>query len=113
MAFDYTHKRQSGGRGQYGKVTGYFEPLSHDEVQEILTKYQGEITPMNASKYLAIFQNKIRVRSGGAGDRTCVGSRHVSVAICCFLSIVRVMRYLRTSSRTLRKAFESVWRKAL
>lgn len=30
-AFDYTHKRQSGGRGQYGKVMGYFEPVPDDE----------------------------------------------------------------------------------
>merc|ERR1712070_311353 len=29
--FDYTHKRQTGGRGQYGKVIGYFEPISEDE----------------------------------------------------------------------------------
>ncbi|KAL8187935.1 UNVERIFIED_CONTAM: elongation factor EF-G [Gekko kuhli] len=25
--FDFTHKRQSGGAGQYGKVTGFVEPL--------------------------------------------------------------------------------------
>lgn len=30
-AFDYTHKRQSGGRGQYGKIIGYFEPIPEDE----------------------------------------------------------------------------------
>jgi len=30
-AFDYTHKRQSGGRGQYGKVMGYFEPLPDED----------------------------------------------------------------------------------
>merc|ERR1719409_1018620 len=28
--FDYTHKRQSGGRGQYGKIIGYFEPVPED-----------------------------------------------------------------------------------
>lgn len=28
--FDYTHKKQSGGAGQYGKIQGYFEPIKAD-----------------------------------------------------------------------------------
>lgn len=29
--FDYTHKKQSGGAGQFGKVKGYLEPMEMDE----------------------------------------------------------------------------------
>jgi len=32
--FDYLHKRQSGGRGQYGKVIGYFEPVPEEDRHE-------------------------------------------------------------------------------
>mmetsp|Transcript_22983 Transcript_22983/g.41120 ORF Transcript_22983/g.41120 Transcript_22983/m.41120 type:complete len:760 (+) Transcript_22983:128-2407(+) len=29
--YNYLHKRQSGGRGQYGKVIGFFEPIPEEE----------------------------------------------------------------------------------
>ncbi|XP_077970615.1 elongation factor G, mitochondrial-like isoform X2 [Styela clava] len=35
VEFDYTHKRQSGGSGQYGRVIGYVEPLSPDNYTKI------------------------------------------------------------------------------
>ncbi|XP_042222128.1 elongation factor G, mitochondrial-like isoform X2 [Homarus americanus] len=31
VEFDFLHKKQSGGSGQYGRVTGIVEPLSHEE----------------------------------------------------------------------------------
>lgn len=33
--FDWLHKKQSGGSGQYAKVTGYIEPMSEEEIKEL------------------------------------------------------------------------------
>jgi hypothetical protein len=30
--FDYWHRKQTGGRGEYAKVIGYMEPLGHHQV---------------------------------------------------------------------------------
>ncbi|RHY33598.1 hypothetical protein DYB32_001527 [Aphanomyces invadans] len=32
--FNYLHKKQSGGSGQYARVTGYCEPISQEEIDE-------------------------------------------------------------------------------
>jgi len=32
--FNYTHKKQSGGSGQFARVAGYIEPIADDEVDE-------------------------------------------------------------------------------
>mmetsp|Transcript_19633 Transcript_19633/g.24209 ORF Transcript_19633/g.24209 Transcript_19633/m.24209 type:complete len:754 (+) Transcript_19633:137-2398(+) len=33
--FDWLHKKQTGGSGQYAKVTGYIEPMTEDEQKEL------------------------------------------------------------------------------
>ncbi|EGZ10976.1 hypothetical protein PHYSODRAFT_287141 [Phytophthora sojae] len=33
--FNYLHKKQSGGSGQYARVVGYIEPLTDEEVEEL------------------------------------------------------------------------------
>lgn len=34
VPFDWLHKKQTGGAGQYAKVAGYIEPMTEDEVKE-------------------------------------------------------------------------------
>ena len=41
-AFDYTHKKQSGGAGQYGRVVGYIEPLEN-ECDKSKVEFKNEI----------------------------------------------------------------------
>jgi len=33
VSFNYTHKKQSGGAGQYGRVAGYIEPVTEEELE--------------------------------------------------------------------------------
>lgn len=35
LRFEYTHKKQTGGAGQYGKVIGVLEPLDPEEYTKI------------------------------------------------------------------------------
>jgi elongation factor G len=45
-AFDYTHKKQTGGSGQYAKVVGVFEPLnSPDKTYEFVNEVVGGKIP--------------------------------------------------------------------
>jgi elongation factor G len=48
--YDYLHKRQTGGRGQYGKVIGYFEPIPEEEQEsqeavEFISQLSGQEIP--------------------------------------------------------------------
>ncbi len=42
--FDYTHKKQTGGSGQYGRVAGYMEPLEEGEY-EFVDEITGGVIP--------------------------------------------------------------------
>jgi elongation factor G len=44
VEFNYTHKKQTGGAGQYGKVAGFMEP-SADENYEFINEIKGGIIP--------------------------------------------------------------------
>ena len=43
VEFSYTHKKQTGGRGQYAKVAGFIEPLEDDETAEGKRKPRGVV----------------------------------------------------------------------
>jgi elongation factor G len=47
--FNYTHKKQSGGKGQFARVAGYIEPLPSDAVQnyEFVDEISGGTIPRN------------------------------------------------------------------
>ena len=44
--FNYTHKKQTGGSGQYGRVAGYIEPITEgDENYEFIDEIKGGVIP--------------------------------------------------------------------
>lgn len=50
VPYDYVHKRQTGGRGEYGKVIGYFEPIPEEEQMtlenvEFVSRLSGQEIP--------------------------------------------------------------------
>ncbi|MCK5155026.1 MAG: elongation factor G [Spirochaetales bacterium] len=42
--FNYTHKKQTGGSGQYGRVSGFIEP-NHESDYEFIDKIKGGVIP--------------------------------------------------------------------
>ncbi|ESN97877.1 hypothetical protein HELRODRAFT_114036 [Helobdella robusta] len=49
IEFDYTHKRQSGGQGQFGKVIGFIEPLPPDQFTSL--EFVDKTTGTNIPKH--------------------------------------------------------------
>eukprot|EP00386_Alphamonas_edax_P010938 GDKI01034925.1.p1 GENE.GDKI01034925.1~~GDKI01034925.1.p1 ORF type:complete len:306 (+),score=102.08 GDKI01034925.1:2-919(+) len=50
--YDYLHKKQTGGQGQYGRVIGYFEPIPEEEANpdrpvEFVNRLTGNDVPPN------------------------------------------------------------------
>jgi len=43
VSFTYTHKKQSGGAGQYGKVVGRIEPMEMDEATGKDTAFESSV----------------------------------------------------------------------
>jgi elongation factor G len=56
-AFDYTHKKQTGGSGQYARVAGYMEPLEESQY-EFIDEIKGGVIP---SEYVPACDKGFRV----------------------------------------------------
>lgn len=64
VPFAYTHKKQSGGAGQYGKVVGRIEPMEIDEVTGKDTAFESQVIGGNIpAAYIPAVQ-KVRTASG-------------------------------------------------
>ena len=55
--FDYTHKKQTGGSGQYGRVAGYVEPLDDGTDFEFVSKIRGGSIP---TEYIPAVEKGVR-----------------------------------------------------
>lgn len=59
--FDYTHKKQSGGAGQYAKVIGYIEPMEPDPETNKDTGFESVVMGGNIPTNFIPAVEKVRV----------------------------------------------------
>jgi elongation factor G len=59
--FDYTHKKQTGGAGQFGRVAGYVEPITDGEAFEFVNAVRGGAIP---TEYISSVEKGFRQMMG-------------------------------------------------
>ena len=74
--FDYTHKKQTGGAGQYGRVAGYVEPLTEGTDFEFVNEIRGGAIP---TEYIPSVEKGVRtaMEKGGLIGSPVLGVRFV------------------------------------
>lgn len=59
--FDFTHKKQSGGSGQFGKVMGVLEPLDPENYTKV--EFEDQTVGTNVPKQFVPAVEKVRMCS--------------------------------------------------
>lgn len=80
--FDFTHKKQSGGAGQYGKVIGVLEPLAPEDYTKL--EFSDETFGANVPKQFVPAVEKVVL--GGALALSLFESRLLVLNRTCVLS---------------------------
>jgi len=75
--YDYTHKKQTGGAGQYGRVAGYVEPLQDGQDFEFVNEIRGGAIP---TEYVPAVEKGVReaLKKGTLIGFPVVGVRFVA-----------------------------------
>jgi len=75
--YDYTHKKQTGGAGQYGRVAGYVEPIQDGQNFEFVNEIRGGAIP---TEYVPAVEKGVReaLKKGTLIGFPVVGVRFVA-----------------------------------
>ena len=73
--FDYLHKKQSGGAGQYGRIIGQLEPMTGDELTKL--EFEDKTIGMNIPKQFipAIEKGFYEASDKGRATDRCVWAK--------------------------------------